>query len=883
MAVNDFSNQNIQDTYQRVVQTDGTNVADGTGSLLPISFEGNNVIVPGALKAQSYIVSESIINVSSGSTVFGNSLDDTHTFKGAITSSGGISSSGQINANKIRAGNYAGSSVFDIAAGAGGIDTDGAMSCTGFSNSSTTTLGGRVILTGASAYIETPSYVSASRIITTNLTASGNISSSENIIANRFFAEGALAKGHISLNSSNSHLGVNTGWTVGTNLTASGDISASRIIASKATINEGFIIVTGSSTSHGFQLSRDGLDTYKIRHLDGGLTIQNSSDNRKEMTFDGTGNVGIGTTSPTSKLQVEGSISASGFIRGGSGTFGKFTMNNDQLVFTENDTTGFTFQSETINVKVNDQDFIDLEADESLIKMFKGTRFSSNINVLSNITASGNISASGTGNNIFGGDILLNGDRSIKDITGLNDLDIVPGAKLRLGNTSTDVVEIGRQSGTGAAGRTEIYANTSTPAAKFSLSTITFNHPITASNDISASGELSVTNNTFIGGRLSVNTTSTTGRVNVVGTQAHQLSGGSNTFKITGVSNTNALFISSSGKVGVGTTSPEESLHVVGNVRIASSDPNLRIEDTNGRSVEIDVTDDTFRIDDVGNNAAIFTTDLSTNPTQTTFQTKPTFLRDAVFEGEISASGHLSTAGITSSGDVHVDQYIYHDGDLTNYHRFISNKQKFVVGNDLSIDLDNGVSTFGVASKTTTVQGNELNLTGPVTASGDISASGRIYGRQLEQHDMGAGSFAVSQTPTFFPFGGQSHVESTSNVNQNIQKLAIVPGKPIKVIIRSVTPGNGLGNTGYTCSYHSTGLVPGAPGTLKLIGEQRANSTGTNHETVTFDFTGGVTSGSYDDVLPGERVYMALQSDTSVSSITVLGATALWEWDYNSI
>ena len=87
MAVNDFSNQNIQDTYQRVVQTDGTNVADGTGSLLPISFEGNDVIIPGALKAQSYIVSESIVNVSSGSTIFGNSTDDTHTFTGQITGS----------------------------------------------------------------------------------------------------------------------------------------------------------------------------------------------------------------------------------------------------------------------------------------------------------------------------------------------------------------------------------------------------------------------------------------------------------------------------------------------------------------------------------------------------------------------------------------------------------------------------------------------------------------------------------------------------------------------------------------------------------------------------------------------------------------------------
>ena len=119
--------------------------------------------------------------------------------------------------------------------------------------------------------------------------------------------------------------------------------------------------------------------------------------------------------------------------------------------------------------------------------------------------------------------------------------------------------------------------------------------------------------------------------------------------------------------------------------------------------------------------------------------------------------------------------------------------------------------------------------------------------------------------------------------NLILHSLSIISVFKIRVIIRSVTPANGLGNTGYTCSYHATGLMPGQPGTAKLIGEQRANSTGTNHETVIFDFTNGVTSGSYDDVPVNERVYMALQSDTSVSSITVLAATALWEWDYNSI
>ena len=63
----DFTGQNIQDTYQRVVQVDKGQLQDGTGSALPITFNGNDVIVPGAIRANSYIVSESLITVSSGS------------------------------------------------------------------------------------------------------------------------------------------------------------------------------------------------------------------------------------------------------------------------------------------------------------------------------------------------------------------------------------------------------------------------------------------------------------------------------------------------------------------------------------------------------------------------------------------------------------------------------------------------------------------------------------------------------------------------------------------------------------------------------------------------------------------------------------------------
>ena len=37
----DFTGQNIEDTYQRVLQTDGTDLYDGTGSLAVFSFSGS--------------------------------------------------------------------------------------------------------------------------------------------------------------------------------------------------------------------------------------------------------------------------------------------------------------------------------------------------------------------------------------------------------------------------------------------------------------------------------------------------------------------------------------------------------------------------------------------------------------------------------------------------------------------------------------------------------------------------------------------------------------------------------------------------------------------------------------------------------------------------
>tara|TARA_B110000977_G_scaffold53859_1_gene73318 strand:- start:789 stop:1469 length:681 start_codon:yes stop_codon:yes gene_type:complete len=88
----DLTGQSIQNSYPRVIQVDNNQLQDGTGSNLPISFNGNNVIISGSLTAFNYIVSSSITNIviatKSGSTAFGNTIDDTHTFTGHITASG---------------------------------------------------------------------------------------------------------------------------------------------------------------------------------------------------------------------------------------------------------------------------------------------------------------------------------------------------------------------------------------------------------------------------------------------------------------------------------------------------------------------------------------------------------------------------------------------------------------------------------------------------------------------------------------------------------------------------------------------------------------------------------------------------------------------------
>ena len=258
MAVK-LTGQNIKDTYQQLIHSpEGGLVYDGTGSLLPLKFDGNDIIVSGALRAHSYIVSESITNITSGSTAFGNSLDDTHTFTGAVTSSGFrfINISGAFNAARdfgiINSEDY----VLDI--GKGNFSTiNGATSHimrlrhnnVGSVNAGADIWGNLYIKDFGAAY-DTGHLIAEG-----NITASGNISASGTILANKIEAVSLISR--VGDANTGLQMGSDTvqiegndvviadfntsyiNFPNGLHITASGNISASGAITTDTLVGHG--------------------------------------------------------------------------------------------------------------------------------------------------------------------------------------------------------------------------------------------------------------------------------------------------------------------------------------------------------------------------------------------------------------------------------------------------------------------------------------------------------------------------------------------------------------------------------------------------------------------------------------------------------------------
>jgi len=109
MALPDLTGQNIEDTYQRVLQTDGTDFYDGTGSAFITSIGGSQPDNNGIIRYNNNgkLIADS--NFSYNGTTFAAQCEAVNLvaassgiqLQGAITMSGGISASGTIIAQNI--------------------------------------------------------------------------------------------------------------------------------------------------------------------------------------------------------------------------------------------------------------------------------------------------------------------------------------------------------------------------------------------------------------------------------------------------------------------------------------------------------------------------------------------------------------------------------------------------------------------------------------------------------------------------------------------------------------------------------------------------------------------------------------------------------------
>jgi hypothetical protein len=189
-----------------------------------------SIINADTIEATEFIVSSSVTymtqSFSSGSTIFGDTNDDTHEFTGSLY-----------------------------------------VLHTGSDYGITLTGSGLTIDSGDGASISASGFISASDLyLTDTLTA---LDGGVTVIAN-----------------------------------ASAELEVEGNITSSA-----WILATGSDSDGvaGFILDRAGKDQYRIEHLDNGLTINNQTDSRKEMTFDGSGKIGINNPIPTAQLHISSS------------------------------------------------------------------------------------------------------------------------------------------------------------------------------------------------------------------------------------------------------------------------------------------------------------------------------------------------------------------------------------------------------------------------------------------------------------------------------------------------------------------------------------------------------------------------------------------------
>ena len=543
------------DTSSFLVPTDTASFA-----LLNNNVTFNNIIATGNITAEKYIVSSSVTHMtqsfSSGSTIFGDTLNDTHLFTGSVFISGSnlqLNGLDVLTSSPFSAAGISGSfsSPFSAAGISGSFNGQTGSFITNTQTGSFSTI---TQLNASSSALQTNINAKAaisSSVLFTNITSSGNISSSGNIIGGRSFFNddynillAASTRPTLTIKNKGggdiSYLGTavdnadafikfeadrsNSNYAVGID-SHDGDFK----ITSGSTLNDNDGGGNAGHPNFRIQDNKVGINKSTVSYtLDVGGDIRSSGvmrvDTISGSSFPFTSSIKIPAIKTTGNITVGGNISASGDIIGNS-IFLKGQSEGLNFVGSTNDVERIYWDGSAINLAVADNDTLQVH--------------STGIKVNNNITASGNVSASGTvvGSNLSGTNT---GDQSLVhlavtssnvlfgNITASNNIsssgtiiannitavgiiqaehftstdDAFIADKLTAGTVSSSAFIVDNQTALDTSGTTgRIFVNSTTDTVDIgkaggALTSIILRSNVTASNNVSASG-------TVVGSNLS--------------------------------------------------------------------------------------------------------------------------------------------------------------------------------------------------------------------------------------------------------------------------------------------------------------------------------------------------------------------------------------------
>ena len=685
----DLTNKNISDTFQNLLQK------TGSGNQL-YDLKGNQITdltIAGALHAQSYIVSQSVTVATSGSTIFGDSSDDTHTFEGSITASGNISASGATHTfgGSVQAGFIQGNSSlkgnkivnltqdepyievgnnFDVTIG----DPQGAANSTIlFVDDTNNRISGE-----AGSFVFADGFVD----ITVNTDATDD---SGDTGALRVEGGGSIAKklyvGGNFHNDARAYIGV---LQVQGDITASGDISASGNLYSS--------VLYGSPTE------------ILASHKPGGLNLQiyGASEipnqyNGNTHTFTGnitaSGNISASGTIVGSKwgddLTVVGDITQTGdgvepFLSSSKGNVVLSGSGVAQLLVNTEDSSGKTLTvrgdiSSSGDLFFNDKVSINQSVDVTGNVTASADIVAGNdLKALGSITSSGGINTSGP--SIFDGDLRFQAGQTLKfnDAPSTQFIEWDSSAEnFEVGNVLTKTVILG---GTSVSDRAAIHISGSYVGIGITSAESRPHNHLQVRGNISASTSIFAESTIQAGGNI----TADNGQA----------------FLGAPFSNNNAALILTDAS-----NNYSASL-IQGNINTS-----LKLSQHVNQNFSIDTknTDNNFYIEGAGGNVGIKKIPSSQDV-------------DFTVAGDISASGfiktdsHITASGnISSSGDLNIKS-IYLDDDNSIYNKSETARLRFKTD-----ELKVVSGRFNVATN--------------ITASGNISSSGTIIAEQLTTSD----------------------------------------------------------------------------------------------------------------------------------------------------